>query len=158
MMSLPSPLSIGDAILLANIAYKVGKAFSTGAKSAPAEFAEVQSLLFSIGDALDLFGKTIAGRHEQEVPEETVSKLDGILRNCQSVLKSLDCFVDKYSVLDSSQASNSSANGARVWKRDILKCFKKVAWTTEGEGIVELKQTLTAHVQALNLAVTALNG
>lgn len=158
MMSLASPLSIGDAILLANIAYKVGKAFSTGAKSAPAEFAEVQSLLFSIGDALDLVGKTIAARHEQEAPEEAVVKLDGILRNCQSVLKSLEHFVDKYSVLDSSQASSSSATGARVWKRDILKSFKKVAWTTEGEGIAELKQTLTAHVQALNLAVTALNG
>lgn len=157
-MSLASPLSIGDAILLANIAYKVGKAFSTGAKSAPAEFAEVQSLLFSIGDALDLVGKTIPARHEQEVAEEAFAKIDGILRNCQSVLKSLERFVDKYSVLDTSQASNSNTAGARVWKRDILRSFKKVAWTTERQGIAELKQTLTAHVQALNLAVAALNG
>lgn len=157
-MSLPSPLSVGDAILLANIAYKVGKAFSSGAKSAPAEFAEVQSLLFSIGDALDLVGKTTISRHQHEVPKYTAAKLDGILRNCQSVLQSLERFVDKYSVLDSSQAANSGANSTRVWKRDILRSFKKVAWTTEGEGITELKQTLTAHVQALNLAVTALNG
>lgn len=157
-MSLASPLSIGDAILLANIAYNVGKAFSSGAKSAPAEFAEVQSLLFSIGDALDLVGKTFKGRTTQEVPEETSAKLGGILKNCQTVLKSLEHFVDKYSVLDPSQASSSGAKGARVWKKDFIKNFKKVAWTTEGEGITKLKQTLVAHVQALNLAVTAMNG
>lgn len=157
-MSLASPLSVGDAILLATIAYDVGKAFSSGAKSAPAEFAEVQSLLFSIGDALDLVGKTYEGRATQGVPEETVTKLDGILRNCQTVLKSLEHFVDKYSVLDSSQPANLGSKSARLWKKDILKNFKKVAWTTEGEGIIKLKQTLTAHVQALNLAMTAMNG
>lgn len=156
-MSLASPLSIGDAILLATIAYDVGKAFSSGAKSAPAEFAEVQSLLFSIGDALDLVGQTCEGRTRQAVPEETAAKLEGILRNCQNVLKSLERFVDKYSVLDS-EASNSGAKGVRVWRRDIVKNFKKLTWTTEGKGITELKQTLTAHVQALNLAVTAMNG
>lgn len=157
-MSLASPLSIGDAILLASIAYDIGKAFSSGAKSAPAEFAEVQSLLFSIGDALDLVGKTCKGRTGQDVPEEAAVKFDGILLNCQTVLKSLEGFVDRYSVLDSSQASNPGAQGARVWKRDILKNFKKVKWTTEGEGIMKLKQTLTAHVQVLNLAVNTING
>lgn len=157
-MSLASPLSIGDAILLATIAYDVGKAFSSGAKSAPAEFAEVQSLLFSIGDALDLVGKTCGGRARQDVPEETAAKLEGILRNCQTVLKSLEHFVDKYSVLESSEASNSGVKRVRVWKKGILKNFKKLTWTTEGKGITELKQTLTAHVQALNLAVTAMNG
>lgn len=55
-MSLPSPLSVGDAFLLATIVYNVGKACSSDAKSAPAEFAEVQSLLFSIGDAIGLVG------------------------------------------------------------------------------------------------------
>lgn len=157
-MSLASPLSIGDTILLASIAYDVAKAFSSGAKSAPAEFAEVQSLLFSIGDALDLAGKTCEGRTRQDVPVETAVKLDGILLNCQTVLKSLQSFVDKYSVLDPSQASTSGTKGARVWKRDILKNFKKVKWTTEGEDIIKLKQTLTAHVQALNLAVNTMNG
>ncbi|KAG6355043.1 hypothetical protein INS49_004124 [Diaporthe citri] len=157
-MSLASPLSVGDAILLGKIAYEVGKAFSSGAKSAPAEFTEVQSLLFSMGDALDLVSKTFRGRTEQDVQEETAAKLDGILENSQTVLKSLEHFVDKYSVLEASQASISGANSARVWKREILKNFKKVAWTAEGEGIVKLKQTLTAHVQALNLAVAAMNG
>lgn len=157
-MSLASPLSVGDAILLASIAYEVGKAFSSGAKSAPAEFAEVQSLLFSIGNALDLVGKTTKGWIPQNVSKDTSTQLDGILKNCHTVLKSLKHFVEKYSVLDSSQASNSGAKGVRVWKREIIKNFKKVAWTTEGEGIYKLKQTLTAHVQALSLGVTAMNG
>lgn len=156
-MSLSSPLSVGDVILLANIAYEVAKAFSSGVKSAPAEFAEVQSLLFSIGDALVLVGKSLEARGRQHAPEEAAVKLEGILNNCQNVLKSLERFVEKYSVLDS-QASNPGAKVAREWKMDILKSFKKVAWTTEGGGISRLKQTLTAHVQALNLAVTAMNG
>lgn len=157
-MSLASPLSVGDIILIAGIAYEVGKAFSSGTKSAPAEFAEVQSLLFSIGDAIELVGNTFRGKDQQDLPDDTASKLDGILKNCQAVLKSLERFVDKYSILDPSQASKPGTKGARLWTRDILKNFKKVAWTTEGEGITKLKQTLTAHVHALSLAVTAING
>lgn len=157
-MSLASPLSVGDAILLASIAYDIGKAFSSGAKSAPAEFAEVQSLLFSIGDALALVGQTLQGRTQQNVPEETLAKLDGILKNCHSVLKSLKLFVDEYSSLDPSQSTASGGRGIRVWKKEIIKNFKKVKWTTEGEGIAKLKQSLMAHVQSLNLALTVMNG
>lgn len=157
-MSLASPLSVGDAILLASIAYKVGKAFSSGANSAPAEFAEVQSLLFSVGDALHLVGRTFKEPGRHGATEEAAAKLDGILENCRTVLKSLERFVDKYSKLDSTQASTSGAKGARVWREDVLKNFKKVKWTTEGEDISKLKQTLTAHVLALNLAVTAMTG
>lgn len=157
-MSLASPLSVGDIILLAGIAYELGKAFSSGHQSAPAEFAEVQSLLFSTGDALELVCKTFGGKDQQDLPDDTAPKLDAILKNCQAVLKSLQRFVDKYSILDPAQASKPGTKGARLWTRDILKNFKKVAWTIEGEGITKLKQTLTAHVQALSLAVTAING
>lgn len=159
-MSLASPLSVGDAMLLASIAYKVGKAFTSGAKSAPAEFAEVQSLLYSIGDTLGIVGKMIKKRASESASENTVFNLEGIFDNCGKVLKTLEKFVDKYSVLDPSQASNSPSGdkGRRVWKEEIIKNFRKVKWTTEGEGILKLKQTLTAHVQALNLAVTAING
>src|SRR5437016_11202416 len=49
-----SPVSIGDAILLANVAYTLGQAFTSGRKSAPAEFADIQNLLYTLSNALKL--------------------------------------------------------------------------------------------------------
>jgi hypothetical protein len=53
------PVSIGDALQPANIAYRVGKAFSADSTSAPKEFREVQSLLFSPQAALTLLDEVV---------------------------------------------------------------------------------------------------
>src|SRR5262245_16274333 len=111
-MSLPSPLSVGDIILLGQIAYKVAKAFS-GAKSAPVEFAEVQSLLFSLKESFDLLARSLttscAPNAAASIPQAQnpgdesglkhhISELATILSNCRDVLHHLEGFVDKYSV------------------------------------------------------------
>ena len=66
----------------------------------------------------------------------------------------MEGFVAKYSIID----PNLGPSGERRWREDIKMNWKKVMWTTEGGDIVKLKQTLTAHTDALNLAVTIMNG
>jgi hypothetical protein len=169
-MSLQSPLSVGDIILLGQIAYKVAKAFSSGAKSAPVEFAEVQSLLLSLKESFDLLARSLTtGRapnaaasipQAQNPEEESMSKphseLANILSNCRDVLRHLEGFVDKYSVLESTTEDQDTSRNRKL--RDNLKrSWKKVAWTKEGGEIAKLKQTLIAHTNALHLAVTIIN-
>ena len=160
-MSLPSPLSVGDIILLGQIAYKVGRALSSGTKSAPAEFAEVQTLLFSLKESFDLLARTIINREDEDGHErqnadelEGLPELSNILGHCREVLCYLESFVDKYSVLD----PNVKAPGARSRKLDLRKSWKKVAWTREGGDIDKLKQTLIAHTNALHIAIAAIHG
>src|SRR5690349_10450853 len=47
-----SPVSFGDAFLMAKLAIRIGRAFTTGRKSAPAEFREIESQLYSLSAAL----------------------------------------------------------------------------------------------------------
>ena len=167
-MSLQSPLSVGDVIMLGQIAYKVARALSSGAKSAPAEFVEVQSLLFSLKESFDLLARKIIerdrgreGGQERENTEE--SQLEGqpelinILGRCREVLCYLESFVEKYSALDSTVKGQGETRTRRL-KEDLKRSWKKVAWTKEGGDIGRLKQTLIAHTNALHLAIAVING
>jgi hypothetical protein len=167
-MSLQSPLSIGDIILLGQIAYRVAKALSSGTKSAPAEFAEVQALLYSLRESFDLLARTLTDRDQarrdesdqKDLNESTIEhqpELENILNNCRDVLCHLEGFVDKYSVLDSKNESQREQR-TRKWRDDLKKSWKKIVWTKEGGDIDKLKQTLIAHTNALHLAITVING
>lgn len=54
------PVSIGDILLLSKIAYQIGVAFTSGRKSAPREFAEVENQLFALSTALEVLTQYIA--------------------------------------------------------------------------------------------------
>lgn len=167
-MSLPSPLSVGDVILLGQIAYKVARALSSGAKSAPAEFLEVQALLLSLKEAFDLLSKAFAesgcgleGGIDQQnmigIGPQAQSPLASILASCRDVLAPLETIVGQYSMLDPCNDEKQETMISSL-KKDLKKNWKKIAWTKEGGDIIKLKQTLTAHTNALHLAITATYG
>jgi hypothetical protein len=166
-MSLQSPLSIGDIILLGKIAYRVGRALSSGSKSAPAEFAEVRALLFSLKESFDLLAQSLTqnGRSEESDYEprnadepkfERQPELEHILTSCRDVLHHLESFVKKYSLLQSTTEGQQESQ-TRGLRDDFKKGWKKIAWTKEGGDIAKLKQTLVAHTNALHLAITVIN-
>ncbi|KAK3367387.1 hypothetical protein B0T24DRAFT_389717 [Lasiosphaeria ovina] len=169
-MSLPSPLSVGDIILLGKAAYRVARALSSGSRSAPAEFSEVQALLFSLTESFDLLAKTSATQNEEDrgsadVPQDSPRKelwlekqpeLANILINCRDVLGHLETFVDKYTMIDPTVTNEGT--GTRSLRGDLKRNWKKVMWTKEAEEISKLKQTLIAHTNSLHLAIAIMNG
>jgi hypothetical protein len=48
-----SPISVGDALALARLAIILGRAFTKGRHSAPDEFRDIESQLYSLSAALD---------------------------------------------------------------------------------------------------------
>lgn len=158
------PVSIGDAILLSQIAYNLGNAFSSGRKSAPAEFAEIRDLLFTLSGALKLLarglpdadsteGRSIS-RSDTEQTDEEHALLAQIIVNCRSTLSHLQALVEKYTALDTKP---SQKDEDRRWTDEIRENLKKILWTREGGGVAKLKLTLIAHINGLNLAVGAIN-
>jgi len=156
------PISVGDAVLLAQIAYNLGKAFSSGRKSAPVEFSEIQDLLYTLSEALKLLSRDLpddALVDGSSVPHEDVEAdgenalLSQMIINCRGTLTHLNTLVEKYMDLDSS----AQQKGERRWKDIARKNWKMVIWTKEGGDIAKLKVTLTAHINGLNLAVGAIN-
>ncbi|KAF2463984.1 uncharacterized protein BDR25DRAFT_104635 [Lindgomyces ingoldianus] len=160
------PISVGDAILLSQIAWSIGEAFTSGRKSAPAEFAEIQDLLFTLGEALKVLAKDLPvgnqvaqaervadGQADNAVPEADDALLAQMILNCRSTLTYLKAMVDRYMELD----KNDGQRGQKKWKDEVKKNWKKLLWTKEGGDIIKLKTTLSAHINGLNLALSAIN-
>ena len=158
------PISVGDTILLSQIAWSIGKAFTTGRKSAPAEFAEIQDLLFILGEALKVLAKELPGSNQDAQAERAAEGQDEeaqaenallaqMVMNCRSTLTHLKFVVDKYMELEKKDGQKDQ----KRWKDEVKKNWKKLLWTKEGGDIMKLKTTLTAHINGLNLALSAIN-
>jgi len=162
-MSLPSPLSVGDIVLLGQIAWKVTRALSSGSRSSQAEFAKVQTLANSLTESLDLLVRELTGPIDVDsvvgadtsrlVPVE----LSNILTGCRDGLKQLEEFVERYSLLDEETAERGGQWGRQA-RGNVKRTWKKIMWTTEGGEISKLTQTLVAHTNSLQLAVSIVNG
>jgi hypothetical protein len=143
-------VSIGDILLLSNIAFQLGRAFTSGRKSAPSEFQEVQNQLYSLGAALDaLKDLPSSSPQAQGDPADGVS---AIIQNCRGTLQHLESLVDKYLVIQ-----DSPQTGPRRWRSEMVKNWRKIQWTTEGGTLNHLRHNLGVHIASLNLAVQVMN-
>jgi len=158
------PISIGDTILLSQIAWNIAKAFTSGRKSAPAEFAEVNDLLFTLSEALKILAEDFP-ENNQATQTGIVTEGQGngaqaenellaqMVMNCRSTLTHLKSLVGNYMELDKASGQEQQ----KKWKDEAKKNWKKLLWTKEGGDITKLKTTLAAHINGLNLALSAIN-
>jgi len=91
-----SPLSVGDVIAVSKLAITLGRAFIKGRRSAPEEFKEVESQLYSLSAALDaitpLVPKSITDKDAEDSFSYTV-------QSYKRTLSHLELVVTKYGVL-----------------------------------------------------------
>ena len=150
-------VSIGDVLLLSKIAFRIGQAFTSGRKAAPAEFSEIQSLLFTMSKSLELLVQKQSDSSSNAQPFQKETDTDQILAqmiiNCKDTLVPLEELVKKYSDIEPDKEGIEK----RHWKDDIRKNWKQVVWTKEGGNLAKLKTTLTAHLNGLQLALLATN-
>jgi hypothetical protein len=163
-----SPVSIGDAIMLSQLAFTIGRAFTSGRKSAPAEFHEVQNHLFALGSALGLLANnrtekltTSSANAQQASEEENVNIeqdeiLEQMISNCRETLSHLETLVNKYLEMDPDTPTPTQTTFKR-WRQDIRKNWKKIKWTTEGGDLDKLRNNLLVHVNGLTLALSAMH-
>jgi len=155
-------VSIGDVYLLAQLAFRLGHAFTNGRKSAPNEFREVENQLYSLSAALSalecshaegrIFASTNAGQpRESNQPSQpdSIDPVGTMLRSCEETLRHLERIVEKYSCMGRPETSQQPV--FKRWSRDLRANWKKVAWTMEGGDLAMLRSQLTIHTNSLNL-------
>ncbi|KAH6626528.1 hypothetical protein B0J18DRAFT_143063 [Chaetomium sp. MPI-SDFR-AT-0129] len=182
-----SPISFGDAVAIAKIAYRIAHAFTQGSKSAPAEFREVENQLYSLSTALSALqdvarqtssfsssssqdnknnnsknnaitdGTTPAGSSSTNTTPVDPS-LAVILENCAETLKHLEKIVEKYGVVAPKGKSGSNSDGTaksrfQKWSGELVKNYRKIAWTTEAGDLAALRSQLLVHTNSLNLVL-----
>ncbi|KAL7768447.1 hypothetical protein ACKLNR_002748 [Fusarium oxysporum f. sp. zingiberi] len=158
-----SPVSIGDAFLMAKLAFRIGQAFTKGKKSAPVELREVESQLYSLSAALNALTTARKSSHgeplfvdpsklPQNAPAHYKNNQDiilGMLGSCNDTLVHLKSIVDKYGII--SATTDPSQPRVKRWSQRLKADWKKIAWTTEGGDLAALKRDLTIQTNSLNL-------
>ncbi|KAK4031596.1 hypothetical protein C8A01DRAFT_21213 [Parachaetomium inaequale] len=163
-----SPVSIGDALAMAKLAMKLGRAFTKGRKSAPAEFREVENQLYSLSAALSALSEahesaSAALKLDQaRLPpsaRERGANDDDVLRSmlwsCEETLRYLDNIIKKYSSIG--RPRDPGAPVTERWKRGIKETWMRIEWTTEGGDLATLRSQLTVHTNSLNLVLAVIN-
>lgn len=147
-------ISIGDVLMLSKLAYDIALAFTSGRKSAPSEFNEVQNQLFSLSKALESFN-SLSTEGEGQTDQFPMDGIAAIIQNCRMTLEHLDLLVKKYTIIQDRDENSKSRK--RQWSADISKNWKKIQWTREGGDLTKLQHNLGVHINSLNLAVAVAN-
>lgn len=175
-------LNIGDILMLSQLAWKIGRAFTAGRKGAPAEFVEVESEVNGLAKALKLLTETLftdssdtpatasaadgdcADRRAEyeggsgmlaRANAETRSGVEVILQSCRQTLKDLESLVEQYQVIRKHRTSGGFSI-ERSWSDLVLSAYKKMLWTAEGGNIQALRNMLHMHTSTINLTMQAL--
>lgn len=161
-----SPVSFGDAVAMSKIAWRIAHAFTKGRKSVPAEFREVENQLYSLSAALAAFSDACGAdaaavaidpaklparfQGEQLDGQQTIAR---ILDNCNETLKHLETVVNKYGVVAAENNPKSDNSRLQRWSAQLVKNYKKIAWTTEAGDLAALRSQLMVHTNSLDLVI-----
>jgi len=143
-----SPLSVGDVIALSKLAIILGRAFTKGRRSAPEEFREVESQLYSLSAALDALTSLIPKSAADKDAEDSLSHA---ILSCRRTLTHLERVVTKYGVLRNDGDGEPDGSRFRRWNTSLKAGWKSILWTTEGGDLAVLRSNLTVHINSLNL-------
>lgn len=146
-----SPFSIGDALLLAKIAWKLGKAFRKGRKSSISEFREVENQLYGLSAALSALHDSGLARDG-----DCREALCSMLENCNGTLSHLQSVVDKYGTLGETREETGGPVFKR-WSSRLQRDWQAIKWTTEGGDPANMRDQLMVHVNSLNLIMGVTN-
>ncbi|KAF9630460.1 hypothetical protein BFW01_g1022 [Lasiodiplodia theobromae] len=145
------PISIGDAYLLAKLSWRIGRALSSGRKAAATEIGEVQNQLFALGKALDVSSDVYS---RNKILGENQS-FQTMLSNCRETLRHLEKLMEKYKDVDNPTQPEDDLP-LRL-KETVIRNWTKIKWTTKGGDVSDLRDALGAHINAINLTLSALN-
>ena len=144
--------------MLSQLAWRIGRAFTSGRVGAPAEFQEVENELQSLTKSLTLLAEALDEDDSiiSRADEKTKEGLDKILDCCRQTLENLDSFVGQYQEIRRPDGESNMA-AHRSWKRLLVRNYKTICWTCEGGTIQALRNMLHMHVNSISLTMQALH-
>ena len=151
--------SIGDILMLSNIAWKVGRSFSSGFRSAPEEFPLIESEADGLATVLTMLTEALSQDAQYGLLEQSTDKtkqgVQRIFTSCQRTLEDLESLLRSYQLVKRTHTSHR-VSIERVWNETILRNYKTVIWTADGGSIMALRNLLQMHTSTITLLIHAL--
>jgi len=151
--------SVGDVLMLSQTAWKIGRAFTQGKKSARSEFAEVETEAQGLSEALKLVAETLHadGSILSQADDNTQVAIATILESAQKTLSDLESFVERYTVIKRRPTNGGFGFSVdRQFSDVVMANYKTLKWTTEGGDITALRDMLNMHTNTVSLTMQAL--
>ncbi|KAI4919451.1 hypothetical protein J4E90_001585 [Alternaria incomplexa] len=153
--------SIGDIILLSQLAYDLYATVSSGRKAASRDLKELEEVLFSLKCALDHLKQASSGVLArpgfQHGGSELKEKLDVMIGSCASTLQELDSVTKKYR--DVEIQANKGKTKLRTLddvKKSMKVNWQRVRWDREKQSLQQYREKLKSHTDAINLMLTSI--
>lgn len=136
--------------MLSQTAWRMGRAFTQGTKSVPAEFAEVEREADRLSEAIRIVAETLNSNAMllDQADDITKTALSAILNSAQRTLEDLESFVARYRIV--------KPHGERSWSDLVLENYKTIKWTTEGGSISALRDMLYVHTKTIDSTMQSL--
>lgn len=150
-----APVSIGDAIAVSNLAYKLARALTTGRKGVPNAIKETKHQLMAIGNALSFccFQERGNGDNDDQCLNDLCDgdkQVGEMVANCRALLEKFELLIKKYEAPAEESESNT--------KRFIEKAANQLRWIKfllDDNEFQAIKNDLALHVESITLALCA---
>jgi hypothetical protein len=151
--------SIGDVLMFSQVAWRTGRAFTSGRSLTPKEFHYIEAELHGVAKALKLLAETLLSdgieQFVQQADRHTQTGLANILHSCKRTLDDLESLIDQYQVIKKNKTSGGYTV-ERSWSELVIQNYTAMMWTTEGGNIHDLRDLLHLHAASISLARQAL--
>lgn len=164
--------SVGDIVLLSQLAYKLYSNVTSGRRGASRDLKELEDVLFGLHCALDHLGKvassiSVSASNQAMFSTDTHEKLNLMIASCSSALQELDSMTQKYrdGVMSAESAAVEEVEitpgkhikiRAAQLKRNLERNFTKVRWDMKRQSFQEYRDKLQAHVDTINIVLNTL--
>ena len=151
--------NVGDILMLSQVAWKTGRAFTAGRKDAPSEFQAVETDVSGLAQALKELAETLHAEVDaslvSQTDQQTQAGVSIILSSCQRTIYDLDSLVDRYQVIRKHRTVGGFAI-ERSWSDLVLAQYETIMWTTEGGSLHDLSSLLQMHTKSMRLITEAI--
>lgn len=143
--------------MISQTAWRVGRAFRHGKKSAPTEFTRIEDEANNLSNVLKLAAETLHADDSilRRADTQTVQAVWAILESAERSLSDLESFVQSYQIINRRE-TNGGYLLERSWSDAVLANYKTLKWTTEGGNIKQLQDMLQMHTNTISLTMQAL--
>jgi hypothetical protein len=158
--------SVGDIILVSQIAYKLHTSVTAGRHAASKDLKELGDVLFGLRCSLNHLGNVaeeiFSSATDDARGADARGNLDAMIRSCGDTLEELDKLTRKYR--DAAGIPDGDENGACVGtgegvkrsKMERLKVnWRKIRWDAERHSLSEYRVKLQSHTDAINILLNA---
>lgn len=151
--------SIGDVLMLSQVAWRTGRAFASGRASAPGEFLQIESELNGVAKSLKLLAETLLLDGSEQLIQQAGAHIQNglatILLSCKRTLDDLESLIDQYQVIKKNRTSGGYTV-ERSWSELVIQNYSSMMWTTEGGNIQDLRELLHLYTASISLTKNSL--